>query len=275
MNTSTSYKVWRYGLIVFLGLIMALPLFYMVSRSFMTASEVQQFPPKFLPSTADWQNFTDAVSYLSPGVIANSFIFSLGVVGLQLVLALPAAFALSKIPFRWTSAILAVLIIPLFVPSNFSLIPLFVETYQLGWLNTYQGLIVPMAAQIAFGVLLFRQFFGALPDGLIEAARIDGASWFRVFASVALPLARPALATYCSISFLTAWNMFIWPQVIATDPKYAVINVALAPLAGGQYSSVSPAVALAGAVVAMIPVLAVFLGFQRWYVKGVTGTGLE
>jgi ABC-type glycerol-3-phosphate transport system permease component len=275
MNSSTAYKFWRYTIIVLLGLIMAVPLFYMVSRSFMTAAEVEQFPPKLLPSNADWQNFTDAVSYLSPQVITNSFIFSLGVVGLQLVLCMPAAFALSKIPFRWTGTVLAVLIIPLFVPSNFSLIPLFVEVYQFGWLNTYQGLIVPMAAQIAFGVLLFRQFFGGLPDGLIEAARIDGASWLRVFTSIALPLARPALATYCSISFLTAWNMYIWPQVIATDPRYALINVALAPLAGGQYSQVSPAVGLAGAVVAMIPVLAVFLGFQRWYVKGVTGTGLE
>jgi ABC-type glycerol-3-phosphate transport system permease component len=247
----------------------------MVSGSLKSAAEISAFPSPLLPETPIWQNFADAWDYLTPRVILNTFIFSLGIVGLQLLLALPAAFALAKIPFKWAAAVVAALVVPLFIPGNLTLIPLFVVTYQLGWLNTYAGLIIPMAAQCAFAILMFREFFAGLPVGLIEAARIDGASWGRVLTAICLPLAKPALATFCSISFLRAWNMYIWPQVIAPNPANRVINVALAPLAGGENSTISPSVGLAGAVIAMLPVLIVFIVFQKWYLKGIVGTGLE
>jgi ABC-type glycerol-3-phosphate transport system permease component len=247
----------------------------MVSGSLKSAAEINAFPAPLLPQTPIWQNFVEAWNYLTPRVILNTFIFSLGIVGLQLLLSLPAAFALAKIPFKWAAAVVATLVVPLFIPGNLTLIPLFVVTYQLGWLNTYAGLIIPMAAQCAFAILMFREFFAGLPAGLIEAARIDGASWGRVLTSIGIPLARPALATFCSISFLTAWNMYIWPQVIAPNPANRVINVALAPLAGGENSMISPSVGLAGAVIAMLPVLVVFIVFQKWYLKGIVGTGLE
>ncbi|WP_022886753.1 carbohydrate ABC transporter permease [Glaciibacter superstes] len=275
MRTSPLHAAMRYVAIVLAGFIMAAPLLFMVSGSLKSAAEVAAFPPKLLPETPIWQNFVDAWNFLTPQVIGNTFIFSLGIVGLQLLLSLPAAFALAKIPFKWSAAVLGTLIVPMFIPGNLTLIPLFIVTFQLGWLNTYAGLIIPMAAQCAFAILLFRQFFATMPAGLIEAARIDGASWGRVLTSIALPLAKPALATFCSISFLTAWNMYIWPQVIAPNPVNRVINVALAPLAGGENSVISPAVGLAGAVIAMLPVLIVFIVFQKWYLKGIAGTGLE
>ena len=275
MRTRLSHSVLRYLAIVLAGLVMATPLLFMVSGSLKSAAEINAFPPPLLPETPIWQNFVEAWNYLTPRVILNTFIFSLGIVGLQLVVSLPAAFALAKIPFEWAAAVVATLVVPLFIPGNLTLIPLFVVTYQLGWLNTYAGLIIPMAAQCAFAILMFREFFAGLPAGLIEAARIDGAGWGRVLTSIALPLARPALATFCSISFLTAWNMYIWPQVIAPNPANRVINVALAPLAGGENSMISPSVGLAGAVIAMLPVLIVFIVFQKWYLKGIVGTGLE
>lgn len=269
------YRSLRYALVVLCGLVLAFPLLFMVSGSLKSAREISAFPQPLLPATPVWQNFVDAWEYLSPQVIGNTFVFSLGIVGLQLLISLPAAFALAKIPFRWSAAILATLVVPMFVPANLTLIPLFVVTFQLGWLNSFAGLIIPMAAQCAFAILLFRQFFATLPPGLIDAARIDGAGWLRVLVSIALPLARPALATFCSISFLTAWNMYIWPQVVAPNPEHRVINVALAPLAGGENSVLSPAIGLAGAVLAMVPVLIVFIALQKWYIKGVVGTGLE
>ncbi|WP_432876998.1 carbohydrate ABC transporter permease [Kribbella sp. CA-245084] len=275
MRTPLSHNVLRYLAIVLAGLVMATPLLFMVSGSLKSAAEISAFPPPLLPATPVWQNFVDAWNYLTPRVILNTFVFSLGIVGLQLLLSLPAAFALAKIPFKWAAAVVATLVVPLFIPGNLTLIPLFVVTYQLGWLNTYAGLIIPMAAQCAFAILMFREFFAGLPVGLIEAARIDGASWGRVLTAIALPLAKPALATFCSISFLTAWNMYIWPQVIAPNPANRVINVALAPLAGGENSLISPSVGLAGAVIAMLPVLIVFIVFQKWYLKGIVGTGLE
>jgi ABC-type glycerol-3-phosphate transport system permease component len=275
MRTSPLHSGLRYLAIVLCGLIMAAPLLFMVSGSLQSAAEISAFPSKLLPETPVWQNFVDAWNYLTPRVIVNTFIFSLGIVGLQLLLSLPAAFALAKIPFKWAAVVLGTLVVPMFIPGNLTLIPLFIVTFQLGWLNTYAGLIIPMAAQCAFAILLFRQFFATMPAGLIEAARIDGASWGRVLTSIALPLAKPALATFCSISFLTAWNMYIWPQVIAPNPVNRVINVALAPLAGGENSMISPSVGLAGAVISMLPVLIVFIVFQKWYLKGIAGTGLE
>lgn len=275
MRISHLHGVIRYLAIVLGGLVMAAPLLFMVSNSLKSGAEVNAFPSKLLPETPIWENFADAWRYLTPRVIVNTFMFSLGIIGLQLLLALPAAFALAKIPFKWSAAVLATLVVPMFIPGNLTLIPLFVITFRLGWLNTYAGLIIPMAGQCAFAILLFRQFFASLPAGLIDAARIDGAGWGRVLTSIALPLARPALATFCSISFLTAWNMYIWPQVIAPNPANRVINVALAPLAGGENSMISPSVGLAGGVIAMLPVLVVFIVFQKWYLKGVVGTGLE
>lgn len=257
------------------ALVIAGPIFYMFSRSFMTSSEIYAFPPLLFPTTLEWSNYATALSYLTPLVILNSFLFAIGIVVTQLLLSLPVAFALARIPFRRSGTLLGLFVVPMFIPATFTLVPMFLVTYLLGWLNTWQGMIVPMAAQISFAVLLFRQHFAGLPAGLFEAARVDGASWGRIFWQIAVPLSKPMLATYCSVSFLTAWNFYVWPLVVGTNPAYKVINVALAPLAGGAYSQISPAVGLAGAVIAMLPVLVVFIAMQRWYVKGVVGTGLE
>ncbi|PSL04548.1 carbohydrate ABC transporter membrane protein 2 (CUT1 family) [Haloactinopolyspora alba] len=265
----------RYLAIAVIGLLMAVPLLFMLSGSLKSAAEVSQFPPSLLPSVPIWQNFADAWEFLTPRVVVNSFIFAFGVILVQLAISIPAAFALAKIPFRWTGLILGVLIIPHFVPGNLSLIPLYVITNELGLLNTYAGMILPIGGQCAFAVLLFRQFFVTLPKGLTDAARLDGAGWFRVLTSITMPLAGPAMATYCSVTFLTAWNMYIWPLLAAPDPAHRVLNVALAPLASGSNVQISPAVALAGAVIAMLPVLLVFVVSQKWYVKGVAGTGID
>ncbi|PRA78831.1 carbohydrate ABC transporter permease [Microbacterium sp. MYb66] len=277
MKTKKSAVAARLTLMLVCGLVMAAPLLFMISRSFMTPAEVSALPPTFLPAGLNWENYVQAFAYLSPRTILNSFIVAIGIVLLQLLLALPVAFALALIPFRWSGTILAILIVPMFIPGNLTLIPTFVVTYQLGMLESYAGIIVPIAGQIAFAVILFRQFFASLPAGIVEAARIDGASWPRVFWWVTLPLAKPIIATYCSLTFLTAWNMYIWPQVVATDPDLAVINVALAPIAGASaYTYVSPAVGLAGATLGMLPALIVFLAMQKWYVRGIAaGSGLE
>lgn len=264
-----------YAVIILGALIMSAPLFYLVSASLMTAGEIRSFPPKLFPSTPIWSNFAEAFDFLTPRVILNSFVFTLGVLSVQLLISIPAGFALAKIPFRWTGIILALFVIPLFVPSNMTLIPLFLVTNELSLVGTYAGLILPVAGQTAFAVLLFRQFFVGIPQGLIEAARIDGAGWSRTLWAIAIPLARPAIAAYSCITFLTAWNMYIWPQIVAPTKDMAVMTVALAPLAQGQYSTFSPSIGLAAAVLSMLPVLTLFVIFQKWFVNGVVGTGLE
>ena len=265
----------RYLIVLLLGLIMALPLFYLISGSLMSYSEFVQYPPRIFPSEPVWENFVKAWEYLTPRTVGNTFIFVISVLVLQLSICLPAGFALSKIRFRWSGVLFGFFIIPMFFPHTLNLIPTYIVTLQLGIVGSFAGLILPVVGQASFGVLLFRQFFVTLPDGLIEAARIDGASWFRTFFSIAVPLARPMIASYSVITFLNAWNMFIWPLVAAPGEKTRVLTVALAPLATSEYSHISPAVGFAAAVIAMLPVLIVFIAFQRWFERGVVGTGLE
>lgn len=268
-------RLGRYASVLVFGILLAFPLIYLVSGSLMTRGEIAQNPPPLFPATPIWSNFGEAMDYLNPRSILNSFIFVIGVLVLQLAICLPAGFALAKIPFRWSAVVIGIFLVPIFLPTNLILIPTYVVTYKLGLVNTFAGLILPIAGQASVGVILFRQFFAGLPNGLMEAARIDGASWFQTFTRIALPLARPIVASYSVITFLTAWNLYIWPLIAGSGDDTKVLTVALAPLAQGQYSLISPSVTFAAAVITMLPVLAVFIAFQKWFTKGIVGTGLE
>ena len=268
-------SILRYTVAITFGLVLLFPLLYLLSLSLMSATDAVATPPHLVPPSVHWDNFTQAFDFLSLRTIVNSFVFTLGVLILQMALALPAGFAMAQIPFRGATVLAALFVVPMFLPNNISVIPLFVVTLKLHLVDTYAGLIVPIVGSTAFGTLLFRQFFVTLPPGLIEAARIDGAGWFRILRSIVIPLARPAIAAYSVITFLTAWNMYIWPQIVATSKDLKVVPVALAPLARSTYNIVPPSVGAAAAVMSALPVILVFLVGQRWFINGVSGTGLE
>lgn len=265
----------RYTSVIVFGLVIAIPLFYLLSGSLMSAAEIVQYPPRLLPSTPTWDNFAEAMAFLKPRTILNTFIFVGGVLIIQLAVCLPAGFALAKIPFRSGPAVLGLFIVPMFMPTNLLLIPTYVVTFQLGLVGTFWGLILPVAGQASLGVLLFRQFFRSLPDGLLDAGRIDGANWFQIFTRIALPLAKPMIAAYSVLTFLTAWNLYIWPLLAAPGEDTRVLTIALAPLAGGQFQHIPASITFAAAVISMLPVLIVFVVFQKWFTKGVAGSGLE
>ena len=268
--------IGRYTSITIVGIVIAFPLVYLILGSLMSFEDIVQYPPRLVPTKPLWSNYAEAFSYLTTRTIINTFIFVLAVLFIQLAVCLPAGFALSKIKFRGAGAVFALFIIPLFMPTNLILIPTYIVTLKLHLIGNFGGLILPVAGQASFGVLIFRQFFSALPDGLVEAARIDGASWFQTFFRIGLPLAKPIIASYSVITFLTGWNLYIWPLVAGGgDPKTRVLTVALAPLASNQYSNISPSIGFAAAVIAMVPVLVVFILFQKWFTRGVVGTGLE
>lgn len=276
MKPSTAVTVTRYTAILVIGLAMGLPLFYLFSSSLMTPQDVSAYPPNLVPPEFRWANFSDAFDFLGSRTIANSFIYSIGIVVLQLCIALPAGFALAKVRFRGSRALLVFFAIPMFLPNNVVLVPLYVVTNELGLIGSYAGLILPIVGRTAFATLLFRQFFVTLPDGLIDAAKLDRAGWFRIVRHVAVPLSGPAVAAYASITFLNSWNDFIWPLVAAPGDDYRVMTVALAPLAYQEgLSNVPPNVGMAAAVISVIPVLLVFVFTQRWYIQGVVGTGTD
>jgi len=275
ISTKRAGFILRWVVIAAVGIVMGFPLFYLFSSSLMTAHDVSAYPPHLLPPVVNWANFVDAFNYLTGRTIFNTFLYSIGILVLQLVIVLPAGFALARIPFKGAAIILGFLLVPMFLPTTVVLVPLFVVTHQLGLVGGYAGMIIPIVGRTAFGTLLFRQFFVGLPPALIEAARMDGAGWFRILWSVALPLARPAIAAYASITFLNAWNDYIWPLVSAPDDAHRVMSVALAPLASGQLSNIPPNIGLAAAVISTIPVLITFLFAQKWYVQGIVGTGVD
>ena len=266
----------RYSLILLLSLLFIFPLLYLISGSLMSLDEVQVYPPRLFPSSLNWENYSDALSVMTPRIFLNTLFFTFGILILQLILSFTAGFALAKMPFKYAALIVALFAIPVFLPTNISIIPLYLVTYKLGLLNTWGGMILPIVGSTAFGTLLFRQFMVNFPDGLIDAARMDGASWPRVLFRIVLPLARPPIASYSAITFLTAWNMYIWPLMIGSREELRVATVQLAPLiAGGTgfYGKVGPNVTYAAALLSALPVVLFFLWAQRWFINAIAGTG--
>jgi ABC-type glycerol-3-phosphate transport system permease component len=266
----------RYAVTVCLALAFLSPILYLISGSLMTLADVSTYPPKLFPPTIFWGNFPAALEVMTPRIFLNSFIFTFGILFLQLILSFTAGFALAKMPFKYAALVVAIFAVPVFLPTNVSIIPLYLITYKLGLLNTWGGMILPIVGSTAFGTLLFRQFLVNFPDGLVDAARMDGASWPRVLFQIVLPLARPPIASYSAITFLTGWNMYLWPLMIGTAEELKVATVQLAPLiAGGLgfYGKVPPNVSYAAALLSALPVMIFFLFAQRGFINAVAGTG--
>ncbi len=269
-----SRRTVHFGAVLLGGLLMAIPLFWLLTSAFKTSQDVIAYPPSPIPIPFRWSNITDAIDLLTVRTILNSVFFSGSVVVLQWTLTISAGFALAKLRFRGGGFIVGVIAATMFIPGAIQLIPMYIVTREVGLINSYFGLILPIVGHIAFGTLLFRQFFTKLPDGLIEAARIDGASWFQIFTRIAIPLSGPASAAYCAVTFLSAWNMYVWPLVVATRPNLRVLPLAIAPLAS-EGSVVPLNIAMAALLVSTVPVLLAFVFAQRYFVQGLSGTGLD
>lgn len=275
-----SEHIIRYATMVVAAVAFFFPLFFLISGSLMNVADVSSYPPKIFPPgfQLHFENYKIALDYLSVRIILNSFIFTMGILLLQLVLSLCAGFALAKIPFKYAAFVVGLFAIPMFLPTNVSIIPLFIVTFKLGLLNTWAGMILPIVGSTAFGTLLFRQFFVNFPSSLIEAAKIDGASWPRVLLQIVIPLSKPPMASYAAVTFLTAWNMYIWPLLIGTEQTFRVLTVQLAPLVmggGSFYAHTTANVVYAASVISSIPVLAVFILAQKWFINAITGTGQD
>jgi multiple sugar transport system permease protein len=261
--------------LLFLGLLLMIaPFIWMVLGSFKPQAEFLRTPPTWLPEQPTTDNFERLFSKLDfPRFFFNSTVVAAAITLGNLIFAPMLGYALAKLRFRGKRVILLLVLATLMLPAAATLIPLFVLMSQLNLVNTYPGLILPFVAG-AFGVFLTRQFFAGLPDELLEAARIDGASEFRIFWTIAMPLAGPILATLGILTFLGSWNSFIYPLVMAQSPDIYTLPVALATFATGQYQS-DHGMLMAGSVVLILPVLIIFVLMQRWITEGIATTGLK
>jgi multiple sugar transport system permease protein len=263
--------------ILVVGLILSGPLIYLAAGSVMPDSQLMSFPPPFFPNSIHLSNFTAGWHYIEARTLVNSIIFTVGVVGIQWALCISGGFALAKMRFRGRMGITIALGLSLFLPATVTLVPTFIVVDKLHLLNSYPGLILPIAAQTAFGTLLFRQFIVNLPSELVDAARVDGAKWRVILRKVIIPLAMPATGAYAAISLLGAWNMYLWPLVAATKPNVEVLTEVIAVFgsasAGGQ--TVPETVAFACTMITTLPMLLVFLLAQRTFIRAISGSGVE
>ncbi len=265
----------RITAITIIGLILAFPLIYLVLGSVMTSAQLTSFPPQFIPTSIHLGNYTLAWNYMRGRSVLNSVIFTVATVGLQWALCISAGFALAKLRFRSSNKVTALLGVSLFVPIITTLVPTFIVTDKFHLVNTYPGLILPIVAQTGFGTLLFRQYITGLPTELVDAARVDGTSWLGILRRVIIPLATPATGAYVAISVLTAWNMYLWPLVVATTPNVQVMTETLAPLASSEYGSIPENVGFAATALTTLPMVVAFLLAQRAFVRGLAGSGVE
>ena len=261
-------------IILLLGLgITIFPFFWMVLTSFKTTGEAMQIPPTIFPKKFITVAYSQIVSSLPfARIYLNTILSTVITVLAQLVFCAMAGYAFARIKFPFKNTIFILLLSVLMVPGQIFLIPQYLIIQKMGLLDTIPALFIPNLFS-AFGTFLMRQFFLSLPEELEEAAIIDGCSRYQIFWRIMLPLVKPGLVTLSIFTFKFAWNDFMWPLIVNTSPKNMILGPALSTLQG-QYTSQYP-MQMAGGVLAVIPVIAVFFIFQKQFIEGVAQSGIK
>lgn len=267
-----SFAVLVGAVLVVGALLTAFPLFWMASGAFKPLSESLDFPPTLLPQNPTLQHFETLFAELDFGryLINTLAVVAIGGVGV-LAMAM-AGYAFAKFSFRGKGVMFAMVLATLMIPVQVTMIPTYLILTRLQLTNTLVGIALPTLVS-GFGIFLFRQFMATIPRELLEAARLDGAGEFRTFWSVVLPISKPVLAVQAVLAFIAGWNSFLWPLIIASDQRLYTLSVGLQLL--NQQISVNPALQMAGATLMVVPVLLVFVFFQRYVVQGFTLSGLK
>ncbi len=242
------------------------PLVWMVSVSLMTPGEATAFPPPLLPSSPTLDNYRELFGHAGMGrYLLNSVIVAVSVTLISVLVNVAAGYGFAKLRFAGRDLIFKLMLGALVIPSQVAIIPLFLLLKQLGLVNNYGGVIVPAMAGI-FGIFLVRQYALTIPDDLLEAARIDGASEWRIFVLIVIPVLRPILITLGVFTLLGTWNDFMWPLIVLTDQHLYTLPVALASLSREHVQDSE--LMMAGSVLTTLPVLCVFVALQRYYMQG-------
>jgi multiple sugar transport system permease protein len=260
-------RVAVYALLLAGAVVALLPMVWMVAASLMPAGEATTYPPRLLPSRVTFEHYRNVFTGLNMGrFLLNSSVIALSVTAISLIINSMAGYAFAKLRFRGRDRLFRLLSAGLVIPVQVAMLPLFLLMKQLGLINTYWGVIIPTMASI-FAIFLIRQYAVSIPDDLLDAARIDGASELRIYRSVVLPVIAPILATLAIWTFLTTWNDFMWPLIVLSDESKYTLPVALANLSGEHVQDTE--LMMAGSVLTVLPVLLVFLFLQRYYIQGV------
>jgi multiple sugar transport system permease protein len=260
-------KILLYTLLIIGALIALLPMLWMLSASVMPTGEASAYPPRFFPSSVTFSHYGELFTRLNLGrYLFNSAFIALTVTAISLVINSMAGYAFAKLRFRGRDRTFRLLSLGLVLPVQVAMLPLFLLMKNLHLVNTYWGVIIPGMSSI-FGTFLIRQYALSIPDDMLDAARIDGASELRIYWEVVVPGILPILATLAIWTFLATWNDFMWPLIVLSDESHYTLPVALANLSGEHVQDTE--LMMAGSVLTVIPVLAMFLFLQRYYIQGV------
>jgi len=258
------------------SLLMLAPLFWQLTTSLKTSADTVRYPPVLLPIPPQWGNYVELFErfpfwqYLWNSTLVTTLV----IVG-TLISSSLAAYGFARLRMPGRDLIFMLLLSSLMLPGIVLVIPQFVLFQRLQWINTYYPLVVPSFFGSAFSIFLLRQFFLTIPRDLEDAARIDGASYLRTFAQIVLPLAGPALVAVALYSFVSTWNDFITPLIYLSDRELFTLPVALRYLQGGVRSRPEHHLLMAGATLAMLPCVLLFLAAQRWFIQGTVITGVK
>ena len=248
------------------------PLVWMLVTSLKPGGEVFSSPPRMVGSQVLWSNYLEVWTYVSFGrYMLNSFLVSVAGTTLVVLTSLASAYAFSRLRFRGRDGLFFVYLGTLMVPQEVVVIPMYLFMTQLGWVNTFQALIVPWAFA-AFGTFLLRQAMLSVPRELEDAAKIDGANHFMILARIMTPVVKPTVAVLVVFTFIGYWNNFLWPLIIVNDPEHTTVPLGLNGFigqGGGQWQLI-----MAASTISMIPTAALAIALQRYLIRGISLTGL-
>lgn len=272
-KTSIPARTAVYSILVLGSLFMFVPVLWIVLSSFKSLSEIYLSPPTLLPEKWILSNYTEAISQFPfLRYLWNSVYVTVAATFLTLFINSMAAFALSKYKFPGRDLIFLLMLATLMIPVRVIMLPVYMVIAKLGLANTLAGIIIPPSATPT-GVFILRQYMLTIPDELLDAARIDGAGHFQIYARIMLPLAKPALAVLAVFSVMWRWNDFLWPLIVINREKLFTLQLALARFRGELVTDWNYVLAMT--VLSIIPILLVFVFMQRYLVRGIASTGLK
>jgi len=267
-----SKAAYYFGILMLFLLALAslMPLYWMITGSFKLQSNAMKVPPEWFPVSPTLENYRKLLFANTPTFqwFLNSVIVASGVAFFAVLTSLLAGYAFGKKEFPGKTVLFWSLIVTMMMPKQISLIPLYILMQKLKWFNTYQGMIAPYIAY-PFGIFLIKQFMQSIPNDLIDAARIDGASEIGLFRHVIVPLTKPAIGALAIFAFVAGWNDYIWQLLMITRRKMLTLPVGVSKLTA-TLDRYDLGLAMAGATFAFVPMLIVFIIFQDYFVKGIT-----
>jgi multiple sugar transport system permease protein len=250
-----------------------LPLLWMVSASLMPAGEATGLPPRLVPSQPTLAHYRALFTRLDlTRALVNSALLAATTTAIALLVNSLAGYGFAKFRFAGRDRLFRGLLAALVIPGQVAMLPLFLLLRALGLVNTYAAVVIPGMASV-FGIFLVRQYALAIPDSVLDAARIDGAGEFRIYRTLVLRVCAPILVTLAVFTFMGTWNDFMWPLIVLAEERLYTLPVALATLAGEHVQDVE--LMMAGAVVTVLPVVVLFVALQRYYVAGITAGGVK